>query len=106
MFEMGAKFEDTWSSDNKKKKSNHKQSTKKRVNKHQLRLRIEKRRGKIVTICGAFFLEDKKSKELLATLKKKLGRGGTIRDEEMEFQGECRDKLKILLKQQGFSFKN
>ena len=73
--------------------------------KHLLVLKMEKRRGKPVSIVGAFFLEDKAMNELCAKLKKKLGSGGTCKEEWMEFQGECREKLKELLTAEGFRFK-
>ncbi len=105
MFEIGAKFEDGWISDNKKKGITPKLQNTLSPAKHQLKLRKEKRRGKIVTICGSFSLDSKQSKELLSSLKKDLGVGGTIRGDEMEFQGECGDKLKLLLQKRGFHFK-
>ncbi|WP_442764555.1 hypothetical protein [Sulfurospirillum cavolei] len=42
---------------------------------------------------------------LCSQLKKKLGSGGTCKDDRLEFQGGCREKLKALLQAQGFRFK-
>lgn len=73
--------------------------------KHLLILKMEKRQGKPVSIVGPFFL----SKEVLTTLcslvKKKLGSGGTVKAEWLEFQGECREKLKQILQNEGYRFK-
>jgi translation initiation factor 1 len=49
--------------------------------KHQLVLHKEKRRGKIVTLVGPFSLDSEEAKNLLKTLKKKLGCGGTISED-------------------------
>jgi translation initiation factor 1 len=73
--------------------------------KHSLHFRKEKRRGKVVTMVGLFQLEDQKSKELLKSLKKSLGTGGTLRGDYLEFQGEISEKLKIELLKRGFKFK-
>ena len=68
--------------------------------------RMEKRKGKPVSIMGPFFLASSELKDLCGKLKKKLGSGGTCKDEWMEFQGECREKLKTLIKEEGFRTKS
>ncbi|MCK9454049.1 translation initiation factor [Sulfurimonas sp.] len=73
--------------------------------KHSLLFKKEKRRGKVVTIVGEFQLQESDSEAILKMLKKKLGCGGTIKDGWMEFQGEPRDKLRALLVQEGFKFR-
>lgn len=73
--------------------------------KHQLVLKMEKRQGKPVSIVGPFFLENTTLKTLCATLKKRLGSGGTCKENWLEFQGECRDKIKHLLQSEKFRFK-
>jgi len=104
LFEMGANFEDDWSSDNKEKPK--KSSTEiKAPNKHNLHTAKEKRRGKVVTIVKPFFLESSELKKLLKELKSKLGSGGTIKDNTLELQGEVSQKAKELLIQKGFRFK-
>ena len=104
MFEIGAKFEDGWSSDNKQKKKSKKIELKE-PNKHQLYIAKEKRRGKVVTIVKPFFLEPKELKKLLKELKTSLGSGGTIKDNSLELQGEVSSKVKELLLEKGFRFK-
>ncbi len=73
--------------------------------KHFLVLKMEKRLGKPVSIVGPFFLSKEALSTLCSLVKKRLGSGGTCKEEWMEFQGECREKLKTLLIEQGFRFK-
>lgn len=73
--------------------------------KHFLVLKMEKRQGKPVSIVGPFFLEKETLIKLCSLVKKKLGSGGTCKEEWMEFQGECREKLKTILGAEGFRFK-
>ncbi len=73
--------------------------------KHLLVMHMEKRQGKPVSIVEPFFLGKEALSTLCSQLKKKLGSGGTCKDDRLEFQGECREKLKALLQAQGFRFK-
>jgi len=93
-----------WSSDTKKKIKEI--LKKKSLKEHSLVFKMEKRRGKPVSIMGPFHIAQSEMKELCKKLKKKLGSGGTCKDEWMEFQGECRDKLKELIKKEGYKTKN
>ncbi len=74
--------------------------------KHFLVFKKEKRNGKTVTLVGEFHMPKNDSTSLLKSLKKKLGCGGTFKDEWMEFQGELKEKLRELLITNGFRFKN
>jgi len=74
--------------------------------KHLLKFQREKRRGKVVTLVGEFQLSKDEATTLLKLLKKKLGCGGSYKENWMEFQGELQEKLKELLKSEGFRFKN
>lgn len=74
--------------------------------KHFLKFKKEKRRGKTVTLVGEFQLTKEDALTTLKTIKKKLGCGGSFKDGWMEFQGELKDKLKALLIDEGFRFKN
>ena len=94
-----------WSSDTKKKIKEILKE-KKEPNDHSLVFKIEKRRGKTVSIMGPFLIPETNMKELCKKLKKKLGSGGACKDEWMEFQGECRDKLKELIKVEGYRTKS
>ena len=73
--------------------------------KHQLVFHKEKRRGKVVTLVGPFSLEKEQLKMLLKQLKKKLGCGGTINEDFLEFQGEIQTKLKEQLEALNYRFK-
>ena len=78
--------------------------------KRVLRLFYEKkgRGGKPATIIEGFATdgsEDEECESLAATLKKRLGRGGSARGGEILIQGDCRDHLRQLLKEQGYTIK-
>ena len=106
LFEMGAKFEDGWNSDNKQKPKNEDNYEILPPNKHSLTLQKEKRRGKAVTIVKEFFIKKDELKSLLKELKKILGCGGTIKNSSIEFQGDIADRIKEELTKRGFRFKN
>ncbi len=74
--------------------------------KHSLVCRREKRRGNVVTCVGPFQLHKEDASAVLKQVKKKLGCGGSYKAPWMEFQGELTEKLKTLLKQEGFGFKS
>ena len=74
--------------------------------KHFLFFSKEKRRGKVVTLVGEFQLSKEDATTLLKLLKKKLGCGGSYKENFMEFQGELKEKLRPLLVGLGFRFKN
>ena len=94
-----------WSSDTKKKIKEI-LKTKKKPSEHSIVFKMEKRRGKPVSIIGPFFISQDELKTLCKKIKKKLGSGGTCKEEWLEFQGECRDRLKTLIKEEGFRTKS
>ena len=104
-FEMGAKFDDDWNSDNKTKANNDNKTKIKTPKEHRLHFAKEKRRGKIVTIAKPFFLTSKELDDLSKKLKRTLGTGGTVKENNLEFQGEVQAKLKKELGKLGFEFK-
>ncbi len=104
IFEIGAKFEDGWSSDNKAKPKKEELKILE-PSKHQLYIAKEKRRGKVVTIIKPFYLDKNSFKKLLKDLKSQLGCGGTIKDNSLELQGEVSQKIKELLQEKGFKFR-
>lgn len=106
LFEMGANFEEGWSSDNKEKPSKEISTEIRAPQKHQLHFAKEKRRGKVVTIVKPFYLAKTDLQALLKTLKKKLGTGGTVKDESLEFQGDIPELLRKHLESLGYRFKN
>jgi translation initiation factor 1 len=70
--------------------------------KQRPRYRMEKRRGKPVTIITHLVLDEAGIKALASQLKNRLGTGGTARDGEIELQGEHREALVPILAQLGF----
>ncbi len=105
LFEMGANFGDDWSSDNKQKPTKKVSIEIKEPNKHQLHFAKEKRRGKVVTIVKPFCLAKNDLQALVKTLKKKLGTGGTVKEDSLEFQGDIPEKLRKHLEILGYRFK-
>jgi len=73
--------------------------------KHFLVFKKEKRRGKPVTHVGPFCLEKKEAESVLKTLKKRLGCGGTYKEQWMEFQGDIQPQLRTQLEKESFRFK-
>lgn len=73
---------------------------------HQLVFALEKRNGKPVTIIGKFQIEENLKKDILKLLKSKLACGGSIKDEFIEIQGDLKDKIRIILVDNGWKFKN
>lgn len=81
-----------------------------RDGKRIMRLFYEKkgRGGKPATIIEGFATdgsEDAECEALAATLKKRLGRGGSARGGEILIQGDCRDQLRQLLIERGYTVK-
>jgi len=103
---MGADFGDAWSSDNKDKPNKKVSTEVKAAEKHQLHFAKERRRGKIVTIVRPFYLDKTALQALLKALKKKLGTGGTIKENSLEFQGDIPELLRKHLEALGYRFKN
>ena len=105
LFEMGTDFSDEWSSDNREQPKQKISTEIKPPQKHQLHFAKEKRRGKIVTIVQPFHLSSNDLKALLKRLKKKLGTGGTIKENRLEFQGEIKENLHQSLVDLGYGVK-
>jgi len=106
LFEMGADFGDEWNSDNREKSDKRVSLEIKEPNRHQLYFAKERRRGKIVTIVKPFYLSKDDLKSILKILKKKLGTGGTIKDDNiLEFQGDIPTKVHKQLEALGYRFK-
>jgi translation initiation factor 1 len=106
LFEMGANFDDGWSSNNKDKPKEITTTRTKEPNKHQLHFAKEKRRVKTVIIVKPFYLDKSDLHSLVKTLKKRLGTGGTVKENSLEFQGDVKDMLYVHLEKLGYRFKH
>jgi len=101
---IGADFADGWEQVERPRRSKIADEIKE-PSKHQLFFSKEKRRGKVVTLVGEFFISKDDATLTLKNLKKKLGCGGSFKDGFMEFQGDIKDKVRPLLVDAGFNFK-
>ncbi|MDK9775836.1 MULTISPECIES: stress response translation initiation inhibitor YciH [unclassified Vibrio] len=63
------------------------------------------RKGKGVCIITGLDLEDTALKLLAAELKKVCGCGGSVKDDNIEIQGDARDKIKAHLEKKGMTVK-
>ncbi len=74
-------------------------------NQQKLRVSIEKknRGGKTVTLVTGFVGAEEDLKELGRTLKSKCGVGGSAKDNEIIIQGEFKQRIIELLKQEGYT---
>ena len=103
-FQIGTDFDDSeWNVVAEKRKSVIAERL--APEKHQLVFHKEKRRGKVVTLVGPFAVEKDVLKVLLKTLKKKLGCGGTVSEDFLEFQGDIQSKLREHLEAMDYRFK-
>ena len=69
------------------------------------RLRLEKRRGKPVTVAAMEGVGTAALRALSQELKVVCGTGGTLKGESMELQGDHRDPLRAALRDRGFQVK-
>ena len=63
------------------------------------------RKGKTVTIITGFQSQPETLQALLKQLKGQCGCGGTVKDNEIEIQGEHKQKILEILKKQGYKAK-
>lgn len=72
-------------------------------------VRIQKetkgRKGKGVSVVTGLDLDDAPLKLMAAELKKVCGCGGSVKDGNIEIQGDARDKLKAHLEKKGYKVK-
>ena len=102
--QIGSDFDDSeWNVVAQKRKSTLSEVVE--PSKHQLVFHKEKRRGKVVSLVGPFSLEKDVLKALLKALKKKLGCGGTVSEDFLEFQGDIQQKLRENLESMDYRFK-
>ena len=75
------------------------------VQKEPMICRFEKRKGKATTIIEGYEGNDEDFKILAKEIKTKLSVGGTFKDDSIIIQGDYRDKIMIILKENGFKTK-
>lgn len=63
------------------------------------------RRGKEATVIEGFLCTPQRVKEIASELKRTLGCGGSVRDDEILLQGDVRDKTGERLEKLGFKTK-
>lgn len=63
------------------------------------------RKGKGVTVVRGFNLPSEELKSLAKQLKQHCGTGGTVKDQQVEIQGDHRTSLKLFLEGKGFQVK-
>ena len=63
------------------------------------------RKGKTVTIITGFQSKPETLQAILKLLKGQCGCGGTVKDNEIEIQGEHKQKILEILKKQGYKAK-
>lgn len=74
--------------------------------KQTARLSVEKRKkGKTVTVVRGLPTEDNDLSDLLKVLKSACGAGGTLKDEELEIQGNNLERVREELKRIGYRTK-
>jgi translation initiation factor 1 len=73
----------------------------------QLRVQVTRkgRGGKTVTIISGFISTPENLTELLKSLKVHCGSGGTMKENELEIQGNHQSKVSILLATKGYTVK-
>lgn len=69
----------------------------------RIRIRLEKRkRGKVVTLAEGLVLVKGDMKDLARALREACGTGGTIREDAIELQGDCRQRVRDWLVKNGW----
>ena len=89
----------------KKKKITKKQSIYPNDGIVRIRRETKGRKGKTVTAVFGFPLDDKKLPQLVKTLKRICGAGGTVKDGVIIIQGDHRETLLNEIKKQGYTVK-
>jgi len=77
------------------------------ANQQNLRIQASRkgRKGKTVTIISGFQSNQETLAGLLKQLKNQCGAGGTLKDDEIEIQGEHKEKLMEILTKLGYKAK-
>ncbi len=93
--------------DFKYQKENHDEAETLPIDKQNLRIVIDRkqRKGKVVTIIQGFVGTEDDLKALGRKLKTRCGVGGTVKEGEILIQGDLKEKINKILKQEGYSIK-
>ena len=70
-----------------------------------VRLRMERRRGKPVTVLAAEGLGAGELKEIAGELKTRCGAGGSVKGTDVVIQGDCRERAREFLRARGIRVK-
>ncbi len=65
----------------------------------------KRRRGKTVTVVSGIVADEASLRDLLKTLQKRCGAGGTAKDGEIEIQGDHRERVAEYLTEVGYKVK-
>ncbi|MGR0279801.1 stress response translation initiation inhibitor YciH [Marinomonas dokdonensis] len=71
----------------------------------RITLETKGRKGKGVTLVSGLAMTLDEMKQLAKKLKAQCGTGGAVKDNQIEIQGDNREKIKDLLQKQGVSAK-
>jgi translation initiation factor 1 len=67
-----------------------------------VKARVEKRRGKVLTIVWGFQCKPKELDRLLTLCKKTLGSGGVVADQQLELQGDHTKRVVEIMRAEGY----
>jgi translation initiation factor 1 len=72
----------------------------------KIQIALEKRRkGKVVTVVSGLALSQGDIKDLGKALRVACGTGGTVKEDMIELQGDCRDRAREWLERQGWGLR-
>ncbi|HOK35964.1 MAG TPA: translation initiation factor [Paludibacteraceae bacterium] len=80
-------------------------ATAKNIQKEPLRIQLEKRNNKVVTLVSEFQGSEEELKDLARLLKMKCSSGGTYSDNQILIQGDFRVKIAEILENLGYKVK-
>lgn len=80
-------------------------ATVKNIQKEPLRIQLEKRNNKVVTLISEFQGSEEELKDLARLLKMKCSSGGTYNDNQILIQGDFRVKIAEILENLGYKVK-
>jgi len=80
-------------------------ATAKNIQKEPLRIQLEKRNNKVVTLISEFQGSEGEMKDLARLLKLKCNSGGTYDENQILIQGDFRVKIAEILENQGYKVK-